>query len=68
MFNDNFWLPLDAASKMGFLREIVMHCHHCGFAVTAAFQFCPKCGNKLRRDCPTCGYVCSPGFRLPFLC
>ena len=40
-----------------------MHCHHCGFAVTAEFQFCPKCGNKLRRDCPTCGYVCSPEFR-----
>ena len=40
-----------------------MHCHHCGFEVTADFQFCPKGGNTLRRDCPQCGYICSPEFR-----
>lgn len=40
-----------------------MHCHHCEFEVAADFQFCPKCGNKLSRDCPQCGYVCPPEFR-----
>jgi len=35
-----------------------MHCSHCEFEVAADFQFCPKCGNKLSRDCPQCGYGC----------
>src|SRR5215204_4967118 len=40
-----------------------MHCSHCEFEVAADFQFCPKCGNKLSRDCPQCGYVCPLEFR-----
>ena len=40
-----------------------MHCSHCEFEIAADFQFCPKCGNKLSRDCPQCGYVCPLEFR-----
>src|SRR5881409_2102221 len=39
-----------------------MHCPHCRFEVAADFQFCPKCGNKLSRECLQCGYVCPPEF------
>src|SRR5262245_748824 len=40
-----------------------MHCPHCEFEVATDFQFCPKCGNKLSRDCSQCGYVCPLEFR-----
>lgn len=30
-------------------------CHHCGFPVKPAFQFCPNCGTSLReKHCPAC--------------
>ena len=39
-----------------------MHCSHCGFEVSAEFQFCPQCGKQLSRSCSQYGYVCPAEF------
>ncbi|MCL2498669.1 MAG: zinc ribbon domain-containing protein [Symbiobacteriaceae bacterium] len=44
-------------------KESRIRCPHCKDVVSLSYDFCPRCGQRLREDCDNCGTPLEPYWR-----